>query len=62
MKETTRIMTVEITAIKKSNMEMISKEEAAEIVKEGIKDTFNADDVVVTNVQDFVLDKDGADQ
>lgn len=56
--ELTRVLTVEVTAIKKLNGEedALSKEEAAEAIKNKIKEAFYVDDVLVTNVQDFVRD------
>lgn len=60
MKELTRIITVEITEIKKTDDDMsdvITKEEAAKGTIDMLKSNFDCDDVVVTNVQDFILDK-----
>lgn len=56
--ELTRVLTVEVTAIRKLNgkEDALSKEEAAEAIKNKIKEAFVVDDVLVTNVQDFVRD------
>ena len=63
MKEVTRIFTVRITKIGvvDDHSEMIPKEEASEILKNVIKTRFVFDDVVVDNVQDFIMDKEGED-
>jgi len=53
MAETTRIYTVQVTEIIKGEAE--PKEKAAETLKGCISNIFGADDVLVTNVQDFVL-------
>lgn len=60
MAETTRIYTVEVTTITKG--ETASKEEGAAALKECLKESFGADDVVVTNVQDFVMGEDTKDE
>lgn len=59
MKELTRIVTVEITSIVnyEKDSEICSKEKAAESVKRELLAYKDIDDVVVTNVQDFILDK-----
>ena len=55
MDELTRVFTVQITGIQKGNIEeMVSKEDAGKRMKEMLIDFFGADDVVVTNVQDFI--------
>ena len=58
MKEITRIITVQITDIAKVNSEkdVHSKEEEAKAVAEMIKEELGVDDVVITNVQDFIRD------
>ena len=53
MAETTRIYTVEVTEIIKGEAQ--SKEEGANSLKSCISNIFGADNVVVTNVQDFVM-------
>lgn len=57
MVELTRVFTVEVTCIVKyddNTSEVISKDRAKDKLANGIKETFMADDVVVTNVQDFI--------
>lgn len=55
MDELTRVFTVQITGIQKGNIEeMVSKENAGKRMKELLIDFFDADNVVVTNIQDFV--------
>lgn len=60
MAETTRIYTVEVTTITKGAT--VSKEEGAVALKECLKESFGADDVVVTKVQDFVMGEDTKDE
>jgi hypothetical protein len=55
MSETTRIYTVEVTEIIKGKAE--PKETGAEMLNGCIMNIFGADDVVVTKVQDFVMEK-----
>ncbi len=62
MKELTRIITVEITAITMTDDEtkLKSKEESAETVKELIENSLGGtDNVNVVKVQDFIVDKGG---
>lgn len=54
MSEITRIITARITIIEKGD-NICSKEDEADIAKTVIKDMLNADDVVIDNVQDFVM-------
>ena len=56
--ELTRVLTLEITFIEmEENLEpFTSKEKSAEKAKNLIKNYLDADDVLVTNVQDFVRD------
>ena len=61
MKETTRIATVEITHITKCN-NLLSKEESVKKLKEVIREATGADCVKVTNIRDFVMEKDEAEQ
>lgn len=55
--ETTRIITMEITIIDKTN-NVIAKGKTADRLKAHILRSTNADDVVVTRVQDFVMGDD----
>lgn len=59
MKEVTRIFTVQIISIAKVESEdnMVSKEDAAAILKEDLE-AQGIDDVVVNKVQDFIRDID----
>ena len=58
MEETTRVFTVKITFIGQGEPEnLVNKEEAAKIIKNEIKSMLGCDDIVVEQVQDFVLDK-----
>lgn len=59
MKELTRIVTLQITMIAdvKSESAILPKEDAAERMIADIKEDYGVDDVVVTNVQDFITDK-----
>ena len=59
MKETTIITTVEITEVIKDMPECftVDKKEIAEYVKRKIGDVISADDIVVTNVQEFEMEK-----
>lgn len=54
MSEVTRIITAKITFIDKGSMN--EKEEEAEIVENAVKNVLDADNVVVTDVQDFVME------
>ena len=54
MDELTRVVTVEITSICKGNIENVRpKEQVAKELEEVLKMNLNADDVLVTNIQDF---------
>ena len=57
MKETTIITTVEITEVIKETPECftLDKSAMAEYVKGKIAEVISADDVVVANVQEFVM-------
>lgn len=57
MKETTRIYTVQITEIIRGNY-VETKEDAKNQMETVLKMGLNVDDVVVENVQDFVMEKD----
>ena len=61
-KEVTRVITAEITVINtfEDLSNCLTKEEAKEKVVTSIKRSLGADSVVVTNVQDFIRDKGGA--
>lgn len=56
MSERTVITTIEVTHIIKDMPEgkVINKKTSAESVKEAVKSATGADDVVVTNVQEFI--------
>jgi hypothetical protein len=58
MKETTIITTVEITEVIKDMPECftVDKKAIAEYTKKKIGEVINADDVVVTNVQEFEME------
>lgn len=58
MKELTRIITAEITGVVKvENVnDVFTKEEAKKIAIDEIKKALQCDDVVITKVQDFVID------
>lgn len=60
MKEITRIITVEITAIRKVDDDCIpmEKNDASEVIKAVIRANFNTDNVNVVGVQDFIRDLD----
>lgn len=60
MKETTIITTVEITEVIKDMPECftLDKEAEANHIKQKVKEALNADDVVVTNVQEFEMEKE----
>lgn len=64
MKEVTRIFTVEITAIGcvKEEEDILEKEEAAKKISRNITGLLGADAAVVTNVQDFIRDKEERDE
>lgn len=57
MSERTIITTIEITDIYKNVPEdkELKKTKYVEDIKQAVKDVIDADDVVVTNVQEFVL-------
>ena len=59
MSERTIITTIEITDIYKNVPEdkELKKTKYVEDIKQAVKDVIDADDVVVTNVQEFVLDE-----
>ena len=59
MNEVTRIITVEITMIDKCQdlKDLKSKEQYKERFEQALKRDTGADDVVVTNIQDFIMDK-----
>ena len=64
MKELTRIITVQFTTIDKFedyDTEILTKDEHAKYVKDDMERLFKVDDVVVTNVQDFIRDCDETD-
>jgi hypothetical protein len=55
MDEITRVFAVEITFIGKGNAEdLIPKEEVKALMQKELKESLKADDVLVTNVQDFI--------
>ena len=64
MKEVTRIITAEITVIETGENELVTEavgvslDEKCKYIAEVIKLDTHADDVKVTNVQDFVRDLD----
>lgn len=55
MSEITRIITVKITAIGRKE-DFVSEEETKKRALVAIKELFDCDDVVVTDVQDFVME------
>ena len=58
MSEITRIMTVKITGIAKGvESDPIPKDEAAKELAKDLKHLLSCDDVVVTDVQDFVMEE-----
>lgn len=58
MDELIRVVTVEITSIHKGNIEEVKpKEQVAEELTEVLKMELDVDNVLVTNVQDFVIEK-----
>ena len=59
MSEITIITTIEITDIYKNVPEdkELKTTKYVEDIKQAVKDVIDADDVVVTNVQEFVLDE-----
>ena len=60
MKEITRIITVRITEIADiSDREPMTKDECEKVIKDNIKKLFCIDDVVVDNIQDFIMEKEG---
>lgn len=60
MIECTRIITTEIILISKleSEEQLLPKEVVSKRIKKSIKSHLNADSVVITKVQDFIVDKD----
>lgn len=54
MKELTVIVTIEVTKVIKEPEGAVNKEKSAENIKVTLKDLLDADDVVVTNIQEFV--------
>ena len=60
MKEVTRIITARITVIRDipENVSIVPRDECAEMFKNAIKDTFCIDDIVIDNIQDFILEKE----
>jgi hypothetical protein len=60
MVELTRIYTVEITGIMKGKeKDIVPQDEAKVKIQNDIKEYFGADDVLVTNVQDFIREVKG---
>jgi hypothetical protein len=58
MKELTRIITAEITMIRKGEeRDFRTKEESKAAWERALKRETRADDIKVTNVQDFIIDK-----
>lgn len=60
--EITRIITVQITAIEKMNEydlkeAMKDRERFKKLLEKGLKDGLDADDVKVTDIQDFILNE-----
>ena len=60
MKELTRIITIQATMIEKfeSEDELFSKKECETKIVNAMKEVFGLDDCVVTNVKDFIMDKE----
>lgn len=58
--EVTRTITVEITFVGIGEEYQSATEEAKQEFAEGLEDFLHADNVVVTKVQDFIIDKEGA--
>jgi hypothetical protein len=56
MSEVTRIITVKVTAIGRKE-DFVSKEETKKRALVAVKELFDCDDVVVTDVQDFVMEE-----
>lgn len=56
MSEITRITTIQITEIFKNQTDLQEKTEYGKEFAEDVKNIFGADDVVATNVQDFVME------
>lgn len=55
MDEITRVFTVEITFIEKGNTKkLIPKEKVKALMQKDLKEYLDADDVLVTNIQDFI--------
>ena len=61
MKELTRIVTVEITTIAdiENEEEIFPADIAKEVIKGRLLDKIGCDDLVVTKIQDFIMDKEG---
>lgn len=60
MDEITRVFTVEITFIEKGNAEdIIPKDDVKALMQKELKKYLNADDVLVTNIQDFIREVKG---
>lgn len=57
MSEITKITTIQITEIFKNQTDLQDKTEYGKELAEDIKNIFGADDVVATNVQDFVREE-----
>lgn len=59
MIELTRIYTVEITGIVciKDEDDILPEEEGIKYISRDIKEAVGADTVVVTNIQDFIMEK-----
>ena len=56
MSEITRITTIQITEIFKNQTDLQEKTEYGKEFAEDVNNIFGADDVVATNVQDFVME------
>ena len=61
--ELTRIINVQVTEIKKldSLEKTISKEDVTKLIKRRIKECLDIDDVLVTDIKDFVREVPDAD-
>ena len=60
MKKITRIITVRMTVIDDIfDCEPMTKDKCEEVIKDNIKKLFCVDDVVVDNIQDFIMEKEG---
>ena len=60
MKELTRIITIQATMIEKFENydELLNKKECETKITNAMKEVFGLDDCVVTNVKDFIMEKD----